>query len=77
MSDVQEPKRQAVIVTNEPWHPGSGYAPPLLVTDEDFDWVISDMGREGVAWLRVHVKGNETWVNLANVVSISRSASDE
>ena len=64
-------ERRAIIATTEPWHPGSGYAPPLLTTDEAFSWVISDMGREGVTWLRVHVSGSETWINLTNVISIT------
>lgn len=70
------PESRAIIVTTEPWHPGSGYAPPLLTTDESFNYVISDMGREGVTWLRVHVNGTETWINLANVISISQEAID-
>lgn len=71
------PVRKAIIATTEPWHPGSGYEPPLLVTDESFSWVISDMGRDGVTWLRVHIKGYETWINLANVISITQESSDD
>lgn len=66
----------AAITTNEPWHPAMGWSPGPIITDEAFGWVIKDMGREGVSWLRVHVNEVETWINLANVVSINEFQGD-
>lgn len=74
MTDRQLPEQaRASITTNEAWHPEMGWSPDAIVTDETFDFVISDMGREGVTWLRVHVDGRELWLNLANVVSIGQA----
>ncbi len=64
---------KARITTNETWHPDMGWSPEGVITDETFDFLISDMGREGVTWIRVHLAGHETWYNLANIVSISRA----
>lgn len=66
---------QAVIVTDEPWHPATGYSPPQagITVDETFSHVISELGRDGITWLRLHIDGLETWFNLAHVVTINEA----
>ena len=43
----------------------------VVTVDEPFHYVISELGREGVSWLRLHASGVELWVNLANVTTIN------
>lgn len=75
-SEATLPVARACIATNEPWDPAMGWSPAPAIVDETFDYVISELGREGVSWLRLHIGGLETWFNLANVVSIGRERVD-
>lgn len=65
-------KPRAIIETNEPWQPEMGWSPAPRIVDEDFNYVISELGRDGVGWLRLHVEGTEVWFNLDNVVTITQ-----
>ena len=72
----EAPKPRACIETNDPWQPEMGWSPAPRIVDESFDYVISELGREGVGWLRLHVNGCETWFNLDNVISIGKEVVD-